>query len=121
MTNFNMETSKEHLFEILYQTFHLPLSKIKTLKDYYAHFNYIDISKLKMDILIEKKAELEWAAKNPDFDFNSILKTDYTNEMLYNWLMIQYENTFFVLEKYQKEKFILTSDDVVKSYLPEGY
>lgn len=51
----DMEAHKERLFEMLYKTFHLPLSKIKVLKDYYAHFNHVDISKLKMDFVIDKK------------------------------------------------------------------
>lgn len=67
-----------------------------------------------------KKVALEWALQNPDFDFNSIFQTNYSNKTLFQWLLIEYENIFFVMEKYQKGEFVLTSEDVIKSsYLPE--
>lgn len=103
---------KEHLFAALYRTYHVPIREIKNLKDYCSQFRSIDSSKLKIDIAFKTKEELEWALAHPEFDFTSLLPTEYTNSELYDFLKIYYEYILFSIEKYKKGEFVWTYKDL---------
>lgn len=107
---------KEHLFGVLYGTYNTPLSKIKTLKDYYKTFTSVDLINLDIDLFKNIIDEVEWALENPDYDFNSILETDYPNDMLYKWFKIYRQHLLFMIDKYNQGQFIITEDDVPDDY-----
>ncbi|WP_378181395.1 hypothetical protein [Aquimarina sp. SS2-1] len=103
---------KKNLIGILYQTYNTPLSRINTLRDYYNTFNKVNIQNLDKQRFKNILDELNWAISNPDYDFNTILQTDYSNKELLKWFKIYRKNVVFILENYEKGKYTLTAQDV---------
>lgn len=107
-----MKENNKYLIGILYQTNNTPLSKINTLKDYYNTFNSVNIENLDVKIFHNTLKELDWALSNPNYEFNNILETDYSNETLLKWFKIYRQNVLFILENYEKGNYILTAKDI---------
>ena len=100
------------LFEALYRTFRIPLSRIHTLKDFYSIYDYIDISNLKVDDIEVTKEIIGHALDLKELDLNSILETDYSNEELIRWLNIFHKHLEFMIICYKKGLKKICASDV---------
>jgi len=108
--------NKERLIEVLYSTYNTPLSKVKSLKDYYKTFIRINTKNLDLKHVEMTIEDLKWALDNPKYDFNSILETDYTNKILYQWFEIYHKHLQFIVKKNKEGQYIITADDIPDDY-----
>jgi len=103
-----METKE--LDEILHGI--LCFKKVKTifnLKD--LNKNESDISNLKLDITLKIKKTLEWVLENPEYDYKGLLESPYSNEELFRFFKIYYEDVIFKLNKYFSGDYIIKPSD----------
>lgn len=107
-----MEKNKFSLM-VITSTFNRDIRGIEKMRDLYPDdINEVDISNLIVNRVIEHKENLEWAISNPEYDFNSIYKTDFTNSELLNFFKIYYEYVILTLESYEKKEFIIKLNEL---------
>lgn len=107
---------RKHVFGILYGTYKIPLSRINNLKDYYKTIIKKDIIDVDIKLIKNIIEEVDWAIENPNYDFNSILETDYSNKMLYDWFKIYKQNLLFIIDKFNQGQYVITADDIPDDY-----
>lgn len=87
------------------------ISQIYTLKDIYKHINYRDISSINIDGVLKKKEIFEWIIQHPEYNYRGLLESHYSNEELFRFFKIYYEDILYVLDRYFKEDFIIKYSD----------
>jgi len=95
------------------------IRKYKEIKDFYKEINFSDLSNIKIEILNDKIKVFEWILANPEYDFNALFdsyyleheKYGYTNEELYKYFEIYYEDLLFTLDRYKRKEYIIKLDD----------
>lgn len=91
--------------------FNKNILKINSVKNFYTDITKVDISNMNMEIVNENKKVLEWILENPDYDFNSLFETHYTNQELFSYFKIYYQNLIYIINRYNKKDFIIKPDD----------
>ena len=110
MLIFKMEENKI-LDAIHGATLNYSVRKIKELKDFYSDVTYVSLKNLNLVKVKETKEVMEWILQHPNYDFNSLLPTIYSNEELYEYLKVYYENILFEIDCYNRGKFIIKPSD----------
>ena len=110
----NLTIMEEKLSSVLFYTHRLPISRIRSLHDYYENISYKNIKNLNIEDVQKTMEALSWAINNPYFDFNSILPTPYPNSLLIQWFKVHLEDLRFTLKMYEKGKHTITLGDLPK-------
>ncbi len=89
---------------------------IKKVKDFYKDATAdIDISGLRINVINEQIVVFKWILEHPDYDFNSLFDgyfaQFYSNEELFNYFKVYFEDINFLLKRYKEKKFIIKLSD----------
>jgi hypothetical protein len=90
---------------------------IKKVKDFYKDATAdIDISGLRINVVNEQIEVFKWILEHPDYDFISLFEgyfaQFYTNEELFSYFKVYYEDINFILKRYNEKKFIIKYSDL---------
>lgn len=84
------------------------IKNIKSIGDFYKDASGdIDISNLRLDVVNEHKEVFEWILDNPNYNFNGLFDTQFSNNELYNYFTIYYQDLLFKLDKFSKKEFFI--------------
>lgn len=87
--------------------------QIYTQKDMYKNAKEnIDLTNLKIDVVLRQKKVLEWVAQHPEYDYKTLLKSQYENEELNRFFKIYQLHNIFILEKYLKGDYIIRLSEI---------
>lgn len=77
------------------------ISQISTHKDLYANIiEDIDLTNLNVDIVLRNKEVFEWIIQHPEYDYKGLLESRNSNEELFRFFKIYYEDIIYTLNKY---------------------
>lgn len=89
------------------------VKQIYTHKDMYKFITAdIDLSNLKIDIVLKNKEVFEWVKQHPEYDYKKLLKSPYSNEELFRFFNIYYEDIIFKLNKYFSEDYLIKLSEI---------
>lgn len=89
------------------------VSQIYTHKDMYKFVTGdIDLSNLNIDIVLKNKEIFEWIVKHPEYDYKGLLESPNTNEDLFRFFTIYYEDLIFILNKYLSGDYIIRLSEI---------
>lgn len=89
------------------------VSQIYTHKDMYKFVTGdIDLSNLKIDIVLKNKEIFEWIIKHPEYDYKGLLESPNTNEDLFRFFTIYYEDILFKLNKYLSGDYLIKLSEI---------
>ncbi|MFN4362477.1 hypothetical protein [Chryseobacterium hispalense] len=60
---------------------------------------------------MKKKEIFEWIIQHPEYDYKGLLESHYSNEELFRFFKIYYEDILYVLDRYFKEDYIIKYSD----------
>ncbi|WEK69023.1 MAG: hypothetical protein P0Y62_14355 [Candidatus Chryseobacterium colombiense] len=87
------------------------LSQIYTHRDMYKNINYRDISDINIDGVLKSKKIFEWIIEHPNYDYKGLLESHYSNEELFRFFKIYYEDIIYTLNRFFKEDYIIKYSD----------
>ncbi|WDF47807.1 hypothetical protein PQ459_04845 [Chryseobacterium sp. KACC 21268] len=88
------------------------ISSIHSLKDIYKNLSgEYDLKNIDIDILLETKKVFEWILEHPEYNYTQFSDYEYSNEILYNYFKIYYQDILYRLDKYFKEDYIIKYSD----------
>jgi hypothetical protein len=87
------------------------ISQIYEHKDMYKHISSKDVSSMNIDGVLKKKEIFEWIIQHPEYDYKGLLESHYSNEELFRFFKIYYEDILYVLDRYFKEDYIIKYSD----------
>ncbi|WP_128330260.1 hypothetical protein [Apibacter sp. HY039] len=99
---------KTLLYTIHEAIYYANVKSIKTHKDYTSK----DISKYTIKSFKKEISIFEWILAHPEYDFNSLFPTRYTNKELYVYFKIYHKDLLFMLNKFKKREYIITISDI---------
>lgn len=89
------------------------VKQIYTHKDLYKSVTRdIDLTKLKIDVTLRHKEVLEWVLQHPEYDYKELLESLYSNEELFRFFKVSYEDTLFKLNKYFSGDYIIKLSEI---------
>lgn len=89
------------------------IKQIYTHKDMYRFTTAdIDLSTLKVDIVLRNKEILEWVIQHPEYDYKKLLESPYSNDELFRFFKIYYEDIIFKLNKYFTEDYFIRLSEI---------
>jgi len=101
------------LYKIDGSMFRRNIRNIHSLKDMYKNMTAdCDISNIKIDNFLETKRVFEWILEHPEYDYKTLIESDYSNEMLYNYFKIYYEDIIFTLDKYFSGDYLIRLSEI---------
>lgn len=97
------------LGDVLHGVLHFQkVSQIYTHRDMYKYVVAdIDLSNLKIDIVLRNKEVFEWVIQHPEYDYTGLLESSYSNEELFRFFKIYYKDIIFKLNKYFSEDYLI--------------
>ncbi len=87
------------------------VSQIYTHKDLYKHINFRDISNINIDGVLKRKEIFEWIIQHPEYDYKSLLDSKNSNEDLFRFFKIYYQDILYILDRHFKEYCIIKYSD----------
>ncbi|MDQ0783950.1 hypothetical protein [Chryseobacterium sp. W4I1] len=102
------------LGDVLHSVLHFQkVSQIYTHRDIYKYVVAdIDLSNLKIDIVLRNKEVFEWVIQHPEYDYKSLLESSYSNEELFRFFKIYYKDIIFKLDKYFSENYLIKLSEI---------
>lgn len=89
------------------------ISQIYTHKDMYKLVTGdIDLTNLKIDIVLRNKEVFEWIIEHPEYDYKSLLESHYSNEELFRFFKIYYEDIIYTLNKYFSGDYLIRLSEI---------
>ncbi len=89
------------------------ISQIYTLKDIYKDMIAdCDLSNIELDKFIKNKEVFEWIIEHPEYDYKGLLESHYSNEELFRFFKIYYENLIFILNKYFSGDYVIRISEI---------
>jgi len=90
-----------------------PIKDIFTLKDMYKNVTEdIDISQIDIDYHLNAKKSFEWIIENPNYDYKELLESPYSNEELFRFFKIYYEDIIYTLNKYFSGDYVIRLSEI---------
>jgi len=92
--------------------FRKDVKNIKSVKDFYQDATGdINISNIKLDVVNEHKEVLEWILEHPEYDFNSLYETHYTNQELNRYFKVYYDKLIYMINRHNNKNYIIKPTD----------
>jgi len=71
-----------------------------------------DLSNLKIDIVLKNKEIFEWIIQHPEYDYKELLESPYSNEELFSFFKIYYEDITYTLNKYFSGDYVIRVSEI---------
>lgn len=89
------------------------VKQIYTHKDMYKFITAdVDLSNLKIDIVLRNKKIIEWVMQHPEYDYKRLLESPYNNDELFRFFTIYYEDIIFKLNKYFSGDYLIRLSEI---------